>query len=265
VALIVDGAAGVCEATGTSALHFTTFHSGTAGTLTLFARHGSWRYYDGGDNGSAPWTTAAYAEPGWKTGNAEIGFGDGDEVTPLPSATADRKNTYYFRKKFNVTNPADFTSVTLNLQRDDGAVVYLNGAEQWRSNMPAAPALITYATSASSAQSNADEDAFWPRTWTMEATPNLLQAGENIIAIEVHQISTSNSDISFNAELLAIPSAPPAAAMTAVMDGAIHLLWNGTMNAQHSTDLSNWVTRPDFRSPLRIGGSDQREFFRVLP
>jgi len=264
-AFIVEGQPGVCEATGTSALHFTTFHSSTAGTVTLFARHGSWRYYNAGDIGAAPWTTAGYNDSAWLQGNAEIGFGDGDEVTDLTAGGVSRKNTYYFRKKFNVTDPAAFTSVTLHLQRDDGAVVYVNGAEQWRSNMPAAPAVITYATSASSAQSNADEDAFWPRTWTMAATPNLLQAGENIIAVEVHQISTSTSDISFNAELLAVPVAPPPSAMTAVMDGALHLLWNGAMNAQQSTDLSGWITRPDYRSPLRIGGEEQRAFFRLQP
>ena len=144
-------------------------------------------------------------------------------------------------------------------------MVYLNGAEVWRSNMPAAPAVITYATSASSAQSNADEDAFWPRAWTMVATPNLLQAGENTIAVEVHQISTSTSDISFNAELLAVPAAGNSSSIMAGMDGELYLLWNGTANAQHSTDLSGWVTRPDFRSPLRIGGTAQREFFRVAP
>lgn len=265
VALVVDGEAGACEATGTSALHFATFHSSTAGTVTLFARHGSWRYYDGGDIGAAAWTDPAYAEPNWKTGNAEIGFGDGDEVTDLTAGGISKKNTYYFRRKFTVADPAAFTSVTLNLQRDDGAVVYLNGGEVWRSNMPAAPAVITYATSASTAQSNADEDAFWPRTWTMAVTPNLLLAGENTIAVEVHQISTSTSDISFNADLVAVPAAPPASVQTAMMDGAIHLLWNGAMQPQQSTDLGTWITRPDVRSPWRIGGTAQREFFRVIP
>ncbi len=263
VALVMDGQAGMCEATGLSAVHFTTFHSSTSGSETLIARDGSWRYYDGGDIGAAAWTTAAYAEPGWKTGNAELGFGDSDEVTDLTAGGISKKDTYYFRKKFTVTNPAAYTSVTLNLQRDDGAVVYINGADVWRSNMPAT-GTITYATSASSAQSNADEDAFWPKTWTMAVTPNLLQAGENIIAVEVHQISTSPSDISFNLELLGA-SAQIASWQTSRMDGALHLLWNGTFTPQQSTTLQDWLDRPDILSPWRIEPDGWRGFFRLRP
>ncbi|MBP7949282.1 MAG: right-handed parallel beta-helix repeat-containing protein [Verrucomicrobiales bacterium] len=264
-ALVVDGQAGVCESTGISALHFTTFHSSAAGTVTLFARGGSWRYYNAGDIGAAAWTTPGYNDSAWLQGNAEFGFGDGDEVTNLTANSVSKKNTYYFRRKFTVADPAAFTSVTLHLQRDDGAVAYLNGAEVWRSNMPAAPTVITYATSASSAQSNADEDTFFQRTWTMAATPNLLLAGENTIAVEVHQISSSTSDISFNAELLAVPVAPPAAAMTATFDGALHILWNGQLRPQQSTDLLFWIPRPDVTSPWRIRIDRPRAFFRVLP
>lgn len=263
VAFIVDGEPNVCEPTGTSALHFTTFHSSAGGGVTLFAKGGSWRYYDAGDIGAAAWTTAGYAETNWKTGIAEFGFGDGDEVTDLTAGGISRKNTYYFRRKFTVEDPAAFTSVTLNLQRDDGAVVYINGADVWRSNMPAT-GTITYATSASQAQSNADEDAFWPKTWTMAVTPNLLQAGENTIAVEVHQISSSTSDISFNAELIGTP-AVVVSAITARIDDRLHLLWNGTLQPQQSDDLSNWVTHPEIKSPWPIESTGQRQFFRVVP
>ena len=261
VALIVDGQEGTCESTGLSALHFMTFHSTSGSNETLIARDGSWRYYDGGDIGAAAWTVAAYGEPGWKTGLAELGFGD-TQVTDLTAGgTISAKLTYYFRKKFTVANPAAYTSVTLNLQRDDGAVVYLNGAEVWRSNMPAT-GTITYATSATTAQSNADETAFWPKTWTMAATPNLLQAGENTIAVEVHQISSSLSDISFNLELLAT-GAQSISSRTATLDGALHLLWNGSLIPQQSNTLSDWLDRPDIRSPWRLEPTGQRGFFRL--
>ena len=261
VALVVNGQAGMCEATGLSAIHFMTFHSAASGSDTLLARDGSWRYSDAGDIGAAAWTTAAYAEPGWKTGNAELGLGD-TQVTNLTAGGISKKSTYYFRKKFTVANPAAYTSVTLNLQRDDGAVVYLNGLDVCRSNMPQTGA-ITYATNASSAQSNADEDAFWPRTWTMAVTPNLLQTGENTIAVEVHQFENGNpSDISFNLELFAT-GAQPLTWQAATLDGAMYLLWNGSATLQQSRALLDWLDRPDIRSPWRVEQDGPRGFFRL--
>ncbi|HEX2749214.1 MAG TPA: hypothetical protein VHM91_14500, partial [Verrucomicrobiales bacterium] len=261
VALIVDGQAGQCVATGLSAVHFMTFEQGSGGD-TLVPRDASWRYYDGGDIGAAAWTTAAYAEPGWKTGNAELGFGDSDEATDLTAGgTISKKSAYYFRRKFTVTDPAAYSSITLNLRRDDGAVVYINGADVWRSNMPAT-GTITYTTDPLSAQSNADEDAFWPKTWTMAVTPNLLKAGENIIAVEVHQISSSTSDISFNLDLTGT-SAQTASWQTATIGGASHLLWTGPWVLQKSDTLTNWVERPDIRSPWRIETDATRGFFKL--
>src|SRR5215213_7851051 len=70
-----------------------------------------------------------------------LGNGDGDEATVV-SYGADANNKYittYFRKSFTVANPADFNSLTLDILRDDGAVVYLNGTEIYRNNMPAGP------------------------------------------------------------------------------------------------------------------------------
>jgi hypothetical protein len=41
-----------------------------------------------------------------------------------------------FRKSFTVTNAAAYTSPIVRARRDDGVVVYLNGTEIFRSNMP---------------------------------------------------------------------------------------------------------------------------------
>ena len=45
--------------------------------------------------------------------------------------------TQYFVRDFNVANPAQYGDLQLRLLRDDGAVVYVNGIEVARSNMPA--------------------------------------------------------------------------------------------------------------------------------
>ena len=68
----------------------------------------------------------------------QLGYGDGDEATVV-SFGADpnfKFTTTYFRRQFTVDNPATLSNVNLTLMRDDGAVVYVNGVEVARSNMP---------------------------------------------------------------------------------------------------------------------------------
>src|SRR5256885_1350218 len=74
----------------------------------------------------------------WKSGPAELGYGDGDEATVV-SFGSDANNkfiTTYFRDSFTVSDPSLVTSLTMRVLRDDGAVVYLNGTEVFRTNMP---------------------------------------------------------------------------------------------------------------------------------
>jgi hypothetical protein len=79
--------------------------------------------------------------------------------------------------------------------RDDGAVVYLNGVEVFRSNMPTGT--ITNTTRASGAV-NGNAERQW---FTGTINPALLVAGNNVIAVEVHQNDPTSSDVSFNFEL----------------------------------------------------------------
>ena len=101
--------------------------------------------------------------------------------------------TYYLRTSFTVSNPAQVTGLTLDLLRDDGAVVYLNGVEVARDNMPGGT--ITAATPASTAVAGADEAAFHRFT----LNPAALRDGTNVLAVEIHQSSVGSSDVSMAA------------------------------------------------------------------
>ncbi len=79
--------------------------------------------------------------------------------------------------------------------RDDGAIVYLNGTEVFRTNMPTGA--VTAATFASALVLDANE-----RTYvTVAVNPARLVAGTNLLAVEIHQSNATSSDISFNLEL----------------------------------------------------------------
>ena len=107
----------------------------TAMNGLLIPTNAFWRYrFDGSDQGTA-WRATNYNDNAWPGGPAKLGFGDGDEATII-GALANHFVTAYFRRSFLVSDPAALGSgLTFQLRRDDGAVVYLNGAEIFRSNM----------------------------------------------------------------------------------------------------------------------------------
>ena len=104
-----------------------------------FIPYGSkWKYLDNGIVPSSTWNASTFNDAAWLTGIAQLGYGDGDEATILsygPNPTA-KYITTYFRKIVNITNVASYTNFTLNIKRDDGAVVYVNRIERFRTNMP---------------------------------------------------------------------------------------------------------------------------------
>jgi carbohydrate binding protein with CBM6 domain/calcineurin-like phosphoesterase family protein/purple acid phosphatase-like protein len=158
----------------------------------------TWRYLDDGSNQGTAWRAPAFNDALWATGPAQLGYGDGDEATVVRyGANAGAKQiTTYFRRTFAVANPADFSSLSLRILRDDGAVVYLNGSEVFRTNMPTGT--ISDTTPASAAIVGADESVFV----SAALSPSSLVAGSNVIAVEVHQSDPTSSDLSFDLELL---------------------------------------------------------------
>ncbi|TAH37368.1 MAG: hypothetical protein EYC70_10380 [Planctomycetota bacterium] len=163
----------------------------------LLPRGADWRYLDDGSDPGAAWFTAGFDDSAWASGSAQLGYGDGDESTVVgygPNASA-KYITTYFRTTVSVPDPGLFRGLYLRLLRDDGAVVYLNGAEVWRSNMPAGA--ITSTTLASSALSGSREATFFG----LDLDPALLSAGDNLLAVEIHQADPTSSDISFDLEL----------------------------------------------------------------
>ena len=158
----------------------------------------TWKYLDNGTDQGTAWRATSFNDSTWPSGLAQLGYGDGDEATTLgfgPDAN-NKFITTYFRRAFNVTNASLFNGVTLRLMRDDGAVVYLNGVEVWRTNMPAGS--VGHLTPASVAIGGADESVFVQTT----INPSLLLNGTNVLAIELHQSGGTSSDISFDLQLI---------------------------------------------------------------
>jgi len=189
-----------------------------------------WRFLDDGSSPSN-WQNADYDDNSWSTGNAALGYGDGDESTEI-SFGSDPNNKYtsaYFRRHFTVDySPEEVIKLTLRLQRDDGAVVYINGQEALRNNMPDGD--ISASTFAVNAIGGAAESIYYE----FALQPGLLQAGDNVIAVEVHQADASSSDVSFDMDLTAVvsnvvgsvPVVATTLTATAVSVSDIELSWD---------------------------------------
>lgn len=168
---------------------------------TLIGTGASWKFKDNGSNQDTAWRYPGFNDAGWGSGNAQLGYGDGDEATTVSygPSSSNKYVTTYFRKTFSVNNPSQYTQLSLDILRDDGAVVYLNGKEVFRTNMPQSGA-ISYNTFASSTVNFGEEDDYF----NTAVSASLLVNGTNTIAVEVHQSDGSSSDISFDLKLDAI-------------------------------------------------------------
>jgi len=160
----------------------------------LLAPGGSWKYLDNGSNQGTAWRAAAFNDAAWASGAGQLGFGDGDEATVLQSGHI----TYYFRKHLNIADVNALPgSLILSMIHDDGAVVYVNGAEVLRTSLLPQSGTITYTTGTSTYLPTAQENNFFDYS----IPSSYFQTGDNVIAIEVHNQTTSSSDVSFDCKI----------------------------------------------------------------
>ncbi|MBN2090421.1 T9SS type A sorting domain-containing protein [candidate division KSB1 bacterium] len=144
------------------------------------------------DTTQAPvyWYDVKYNDSAWKTGNAQFGFGNGTaDKTQINSV-----NTAYFRHEFMLTNINTINYLAAIVKYDNGAVIYLNGKEIKRLNMPEGE--INYETQAISATGGVKAINFGAAEFT------LLREGRNFLAVEVHQAANDANDFVFDLRLV---------------------------------------------------------------
>jgi hypothetical protein len=176
-------------------------YTSATSTEVLIPLGSTWRYLDNGSNQGTNWRARTFDDSTWKSGAAELGYGDSpadeatrveDNATPgYVGSDTNRYATTYFRKTFSVTNISGITSLTVKVEYDDAAVVYINGTEAGRTpNIGSNPAFNFYTNAAI-------EDT----VLDIPVNPALLVEGSNTVAVEVHQASAGSTDVSFNLSL----------------------------------------------------------------
>lgn len=152
-----------------------------------------WRFLRGWGPPSDPadaWRQMDFPEESsWEEGPSGIGARDGDDATELD----DMQNNYvsvYIRKEFTVDNASLVRNTKLTVDYDDGFVAYLNGEEIVRRGLGEAGTPVFYDTFASS------HEAGTPESFDLGNLSGLLRPGRNLLAIEVHNESYTNGDLS---------------------------------------------------------------------
>lgn len=166
-------------------------------TESLVAPGSPWSYLYDAAGPAGDWASASYDDSAWLTGAAPIGWGQAALGTTLKTDLATKPLTSFYRKRFEIADPSAVERVSLTIRADDGIVLYVNGTELTRVNMPDGPdgvgVFATTAIGATAALSN---------PVTIEIPLSALQAGTNVIAASVHSNYRTTPSHSF--ELAAI-------------------------------------------------------------
>ncbi|MCA9214580.1 MAG: lamin tail domain-containing protein, partial [Planctomycetales bacterium] len=201
------------------------FASASTSFSTVLPRGSVWKYLDNGSNQGTAWRDPGFDDSSWKSGRAELGYGDTQVTTVGFGPNSSNKYvTTYFRTTFDVADKSAFESLQVRLQRDDGAVVYLNGQEIARSSMPGGT--IRFDTFAAQVAGGGDETTFFE----FDVDLARLQNGTNTIAVEIHQANANSSDISFDLELRGGTFNPSGGSIYYTTDGSDPLLPSGDIS-----------------------------------
>ncbi len=162
-----------------------------------------------------------------------LSYGDDPEKKPT---------TCYFRHIFDAPELPDASALTLRLLIDDGAIVYLNGAEIARVNMPEGAVTMT---------TRAPKVVDDPISDERQVAATALKHGRNTLAVEVHQASQTSADLRLGLALV-------AGETTLVAENAAWSYWDGGEDPgrawkEPDFDASAWQSGP---APLGCGFSE---------
>ena len=132
-----------------------------------------------------------FEDESWEVGldgkgpGAGFGYGDDLEVN-IGKPKSGKRHTAYFRHRF--VTKTGFKGMSIKMQRDDGIIVYLDGKEVVRDNMKSgADAYLLTADKTTGGQDETQVREYW--------IPGEIRSGEHVLAISLHNHSTTSSDL----------------------------------------------------------------------
>lgn len=233
------------------ALSLASLSSLSAGEIIPFRSPG-WKYVLGTQEPSPSnvslWRTndpTAFSDASWapagSTASAPVGYPSGGAVgleatiqTILPTSAVGVYTNVYSRKSFVVTNLAEIVGLTLDVQYDDGYVVWLNGREVGRAgvNDP-----LTIFSTAADHEVDVSQGLHSP-------SPSMLVSGTNILAIQSVNSGGTSSDLFMDVRLSStlddsptlLSVDPPPGAIVTSLD-VINVVFSEPVSGVNASDL----------------------------
>jgi hypothetical protein len=208
-------------------------------TFSLLAYTNVWRFNQSNNLDGVSWMATNYNDSGWQSGAGLLGHETSGAIlaliqTPLLAPTApppglSAGHAYYFRTRLVVTNDLSGHTIAARMRLDDCGVIYINGVEFSRPRMLAGPITnLTFGGDTASGDADSDE------LFTIPG--NLFHVGTNIIAVEVHQVDNSSTDIVWG---LALEATRLVTNSTSVIINEV-LADNGSFTNADGT-ITDWV------------------------
>ena len=188
----------------------------------------TWRFFRGtqeptpgpGGEPTADWTLPGFDDSSWELGVSGIGFGSEVEEALLGTVLSDMREAYltvYLRKTFDVEEAAAVSGLVLEIDYDDGFACFINGVEVARASMFPGPNAYDQVAAA-------NHEVGQPERFEIPAT--VLVDGENVIAIQGHNVNLGSSDFALVPSLLTTASCPNQAPTAVVEVEGAELIGN---------------------------------------
>ena len=155
-----------------------------------------WRYIIPSFAVETGWNTNEFDVSNWDEGPGGFGYGDGDDGTIIDPAIS-----VYFRRNFSVSDLTKLSSAVLSADYDDGFVAYLNGHEIGRSyNLSAPGTFVPYDETTTYDHEASLYNGGLPESFILDSLEldSFLTTGENVFAVQIHNVGINSSDMSGN-------------------------------------------------------------------
>ncbi|MBN4051490.1 CotH kinase family protein [bacterium AH-315-M05] len=151
-----------------------------------------WRFITPSSEPDSNWRISPlYNDISWQQGPGGIGYGDGDDNTivgPPPVISV------YMRRVFNIVDVSAIASAVLHMDYDDAFVAYLNGVEIARANIGQNGTPTPFNETAFEDHEAAMYAGGLPETFFVDE--GVFVNGDNVLAIQIHNIGPFSSDLS---------------------------------------------------------------------
>lgn len=158
---------------------------------TIVSQGDDWKYLVPTFEPATNWRLNSFDDSKWATGKSGFGFGDNDDATIVTVS-----KSIFLRKKITITNVLSISQLVLHMDYDDGFVAYLNGVEIARAQMSGGGGLPRFDGTASGQHDALIYRGQSPETFVISNPATVLKSGENILAVQVHNINATSSDLS---------------------------------------------------------------------